>query len=71
MSTNHINTAADLVRFGAGVRVDCGKCGATRTFTGAQMVKACGAGDLNASERRLRCSRCGGRDGWLVVLPPV
>jgi hypothetical protein len=46
MSTKHINTAADLVRFGASVRIDCGKCGATRTLGGTEMVKACGAGDL-------------------------
>jgi hypothetical protein len=35
------------------------------------MVKACGAGDLRASERRLKCSRCGGKEAWLVVLPPI
>lgn len=26
------------------------------------MVKACGAGDLKARERRLKCSRCGGKE---------
>ena len=71
MSTKHMATAADLVRFGASVRIDCGKCGATRTFSDAQMVKACGAGDLPASERRLKCSRCGGKEAWLTVLPPL
>ena len=71
MSTKHINTAADLVRFGAGVRIDCAKCGASKTMTGAEMVKACGAGNLRTSERRLKCIRCGGKEAWLAVLPPV
>lgn len=62
MSAKHINTAADLVRFGASVRIDCGKCGATRTLSGTQLVQACGTGDLKASERRFRCSRCGGKE---------
>jgi ribosomal protein S27AE len=71
MSTKHIETAADLVRFSASIRIDCGKCGATRTLSGAQMVKACGAGDLQTSERRLKCSRCGGKEAWLTILPPL
>jgi ribosomal protein S27AE len=71
MSKKHIGTAADLVRFGASVRIDCGKCGATKTLSGAQMVKACGAGDLRASERRLKCSRCGGKEAWLTILPSL
>jgi hypothetical protein len=71
MSTKHINTAADLVRFNAGVRIDCGKCGASKTLTGTQMVRACGVGDLKVSERRLKCSRCDCKEAWLTVLPPV
>ena len=71
MSTKHINTAADLVRFGASVRIDCAKCGASKTLTGAQAVRTCGAGDLRAIERRLRCSRCDGKEAWLTILPPL
>lgn len=71
MSTKHSRTAADLVRFGASVRIDCGKCGATKTLGGAEVVKACDAGDLRANERRLKCSRCGGKEAWLTVLPPL
>jgi hypothetical protein len=71
MSTKQIKTAADLVRFGAGVRIDCAQCGASKTMTGTEMVKACGAGDLKASERRLKCIRCGGKEAWLIVLPPI
>jgi len=71
MSTKHINTAADVVRFGAGVRIECGSCGAARTMSGVEVVKACGAGSLMASERRLKCSRCGAKEAWLTVLPPL
>ncbi len=71
MSTKHIDTAGDLVRFGASVKIDCGSCAASRTLTGAEMVTACGAGRLADCERRLKCSRCGAKEAWLTVLPPV
>lgn len=32
MSTKHIRTAADLVRFGASLKIDCVNCGASRTM---------------------------------------
>ena len=31
MSTKHIRTIADLVRFGAGLKIECGSCGSART----------------------------------------
>jgi hypothetical protein len=46
-------------------------CGASRKLTGAEMVKACGPGDLKASERRLKCSRCGRKKARLSILPPL
>ncbi len=67
----YINTAADLIRIGASVKLACGSCGSTTTLTGTETVKACGAGDLRASERRLICSRCGAKEAWLTALPPV
>ncbi len=71
MSTKHINTAADLARFGASVRIECGSCGAARTLSGPEMVKACGAGSLKASAMRLKCARCAAKDARLLVLPPL
>ena len=71
MSTKHIDTAADLVRFGASVKVDCAKCGAARTLTGPEVVKCCGPGSLRACERRLKCSRCGGKEAWMTILPAL
>ena len=32
MSTKHVRTTGDLVRFGAALRIDCRACGATRTL---------------------------------------
>ena len=71
MSTKHIRTAADLVRFGASLKIDCGACGASRTLSGAEAAQAFGPRDLAGAERRLRCSRCNAREGWLTILPPV
>jgi hypothetical protein len=71
MSTKHIRTAADLVRFGASLKIDCGGCGAARTMTGAEAAKALGARGLGGAERRLTCSRCGARQAWLTILPPL
>lgn len=71
MSTKHIDTAADLVRFGASVKIECGSCGASRTLDGPGMVAASGTGSLKAIEPRLKCSRCGAKEAWLTILPPV
>ncbi len=34
MSTKHVNTAADLVRYGASLKVEYGGCGAAKTMSG-------------------------------------
>jgi hypothetical protein len=54
MSTKHIDTAADLVRFGASVRIECGECGSARTMTGIELVKRCRSGPLAGIRARLR-----------------
>ncbi len=71
MSTKHIRTAADLVRFGAALKVDCCNCGAARTLDGVEVARAAGAGPLKGLARRFRCSRCGMKQARLSVLPPV
>lgn len=71
MSTKHIRTAADVCRFGASVRIECGDCGSARTLSGVELVKACGAGSLAEARARLKCGRCGGKAARLAVLPPV
>jgi hypothetical protein len=34
MSTKHVRTAADLVRFKCGLKIECGSCGYARTMNG-------------------------------------
>jgi hypothetical protein len=71
MSTKHVNTASDVVRFRASVKLECAHCGAARTLDGMELVRMCGAGSLGDAQRRLKCSRCGKKGPRLIVLPPV
>lgn len=71
MSTKYIRTTADLVRFGADLRVDCTNCHATRTLSGAEAVQRLGAGDLRKAQKRLRCARCGRKAARLIPLDPL
>ena len=71
MSAKHIRVIGDLVRFKASIRLDCRDCASARTMTGPQAVTAFGSCPLETAERRLRCSRCGGRSARLTVLPPL
>ena len=70
MSTKHVRTAADLVRFGAGLKIDCGGCGAARTLDGIEAFKIGGMRPLGDLARRLRCNRCGLKQARLTVLSP-
>ena len=71
MSFKRVATAADLVRFGAALRIECGDCDAAQTLSGVEVVTRCGAGSLDRIRQRLVCARCGRRAARLVVLPPV
>jgi hypothetical protein len=41
MSYKHVGTAADLVRFGCSLRVECTHCAAANTLTGPEVVRYC------------------------------
>jgi hypothetical protein len=71
VSTKHIRTVADLCRFGAGIRIDCGFCGASRTMDGFELATHCGSIPLAKIRPRLKCSRCGKKEARLAVLPPL
>lgn len=71
MSTKHIRTAADLVRFGAGLKIECGSCGSARTVDGFEAAKLGGAGPLRELGQRLKCGRCGAKEARLAILPPI
>jgi len=70
MSTKHVRTAADLVRFKTALKVECGRCGNSRTLTGYDVAKLCGTQDLRYIRDRLKCSLCGAREASLTVLSP-
>ena len=71
MSTKHVDSAADLVRYGCSLRIECTGCGAAKTMDGVEVVRRCGAGDLHAIRGRLKCERCGMKDAQLAILPPL
>ena len=71
MSTKHIRTTADVVRFGASVRIECRGCGAARTMSGMEFAQSCGSGPLAAARARLRCARCGEKEAKVTVLSPL
>lgn len=72
MFTKHIATICDLVRFGAGLRIECTGCGAARTLDGFEAAKiGGGASHLSVLAARMRCARCGIKEAQLTILPPV
>jgi ribosomal protein L37AE/L43A len=71
MSYKHVGTAADLVRYGASLRIECTACGAASTMSGAEVATRCGSGSLERIRTRLKCDRCGMKEAKLAVLPPV
>jgi hypothetical protein len=72
MSTKHVRTIADLVRFGAGLKVECRGCGTARTLDGYQAARAGGgAGSIADLATRLKCGRCGKKAAKVTILPPV
>lgn len=71
MSTKHIRSTGDLVRFGADLKVDCGFCHAARTLTGVETVQTFGLGSLSNVRARLKCIRCGKKEARVTVLDPV
>jgi hypothetical protein len=71
MSTEHVRTTADLVRFGCGLQVECCHCGTSGTFDAAEAVTDAGHVELRWLARRFRCLRCGLKRARLTVLPPV
>jgi hypothetical protein len=71
MSTKHIRTTGDLMRFDAALRATCRSCGSARTFNAIEAVQAFGLVPLWHAEERLKCSRCGKRSAKVEALSPV
>ena len=71
MSTKHIRTTGDLVRFDAALRITCGHCGSARTLSAMDAVEVLGLAPLSRAQARLKCSRCGKKGAKLAALPSV
>ena len=71
MSFKRVATVADLVRFGASLRIDCMACNAHHTLSPREVLVRIGTGHLDAIRTRLKCARCGKKAARLLVLPPV
>ena len=70
MSTKHVRTAADLVRFKCALKVECKACGNSVTLGGFDVARSLGTGELDQIQARLKCSRCASKHSRLTVLSP-
>ncbi|GAA4714901.1 hypothetical protein GCM10023325_08700 [Sphingomonas lutea] len=70
MSTKHVRTSADLVRFKCALRIECDGCGNAKTLDGFEVAKQLGTGTLAEIQIRLKCSLCGRKGAKLAVLSP-
>jgi hypothetical protein len=70
MSTKHVRTAADLIRFKTALQVRCGRCGNAKTLSGFEVARDFGNVELQSIQGRLKCSLCGVKAAELAVLSP-
>ena len=71
MSTKHIRTTGDVVRFGCALLVECTHCHNTRTFDAKAVLLAFGNWPLKGIAQRCRCTRCGFKQARARVLNPL
>lgn len=71
MSYKHVGTAADLVRFGCALKVECTACGAAHTMSSIEVYRVQARGRLERLVPRLKCRRCGSKAAKIYVLDPV
>ena len=69
MSTKHVRTSGDVLRFGCTVTVACGWCRSAREFAPFDWVMVAGGGNLEAARRRLKCSHCGAKAARIAARP--
>jgi hypothetical protein len=70
MSTKHVRNAADLVRFKAGLKVECLGCGHVLELAGFELFREIGSLSLADLKPRLKCSRCQKKDVRICILTP-
>jgi hypothetical protein len=66
MGSKRLDAISDYHRHGFRLRIDCRACGRVAIVDPLEIVEQCRARgwsrQMPAIERRLRCSRCGGRE---------
>jgi ribosomal protein L44E len=70
MSSKHVRTAADLVRFKLGLRIECLACGHANELAAMEAFGILGAIELRALEPRLKCSKCAAKRVRMTMLQP-
>jgi ribosomal protein S27AE len=68
MSTKHVRTTGDLVRFGLKLTIECGQCGSVNIVAGIELAQLGAQTSLAELQRRLRCSQCDKRQAKLRYL---
>jgi hypothetical protein len=71
VSTKHVRTTGDLMRFRCSRKVECTFCGNARVSDAAAAYMALGNWPLEGVSRRFRCERCGYKQARTRVLDPV
>ena len=69
MSTKHVRTTGDLIRFRLKLKIECLACGSTNLLTVPEVSQKLGGGVyLDDLQSRLRCSGCDARTARLSYL---
>jgi len=69
MFANLPRTGADVLRFGASVRVACRECESVVTFDPHEFATLCGSVSLGSFAKHRQCGNCGAKRAQLLVLP--
>ena len=70
MSTKHVRTAFDLVRFKLGLSVQCRTCGHKLMLDGHEVAREIGQLPLRDLGPRLKCLQCSARNVRMTYLDP-
>jgi hypothetical protein len=68
MSINVLRTGADVLRYGASVRVECRDCGSVTIFGPAEFEREFGPGSLGITAKHNECKECGAQMTQLIIL---
>jgi hypothetical protein len=70
MSTKLLRTGADVLRFGASIRIECRECESVVVFESNEFARLCGSASLGIFAKHRECDSCGAKRAQLLVIPP-